>query len=168
MTRLLLATTVIAGLISNWDAASAGDRATSLLGSGGGHPYASLVLLHHHTKTRSLDGISNPPFSDWFCVFGARRVCHEWTVRPRRIRLSSDGAYGADTEVRAVPVQQHARQHVPKAAVLAKRQLTRKPTATEPRPADAPAGADYERLRYDVLKACWDQVEEFMKWREGR
>lgn len=127
------------------------------------------IAYRHASDTRNHErshDASNYPFSDWFCVFGARRVCHSGAVRPKWTRQSSTLSggrlwiYGADLNNYQLPVQQHTRRHLPAATVLAKRKLDH----DTPRPAGSLAGADNLTVRQ-----CWDTVQAFEKWeREQR
>lgn len=172
MTRLFLG---IAVLALNWDAVSAGEH-----------------RIHHgaDTPTRPLSALINQrssseksAFPDFFCIFGTGngRMCHSDTIRSsRRVRISSNHDFGTDLPgLSELSDQRISRRRVSKTAILAKRSVKWKevvPTAsklsitpdTRPRPAQMPAGADYGQLRYDVIKACWDDVNAFIRWREGR
>lgn len=116
--------------------------------------------IHHHE--RSIND-SYSPFSNYSCVFGTGygRMCHRNdTVRPRRIRVSSNFVYGADFDA-PMPVKWKPRQHLQSPAVLAKRPVKRAQHNIVPRPVEPLAGADSLTLRQ-----CWDTVEMFYRWRE--
>lgn len=171
MTRLLLG---IAILSFNWDAASAGEHRSI---RGADTPTRPLSAPTNHERNLG----EKSPFFDHFCIFGTGygRVCHFDTIRPRRIRLSSIQVYDADFGAPQLSDQRVSRRRVSSAAILAKRSVKRKEvvppgpkilstTDTRPRPAQMPAGADYGQLRYDVIKACWDDVDAFIRWREAQ
>lgn len=126
--------------------------------------------IHHHE--RSIND-SHSPFSDYSCIFGTGygRLCNRHdTVRPRRVRISSNFVYDADIDA-PMPVKWKPRQHLQSTAILAKRPVKRKEVmpsafglhstnATRPRPANSLAGAEYLTMRQ-----CWDSVESFYRWR---
>lgn len=93
-------------------------------------PITAMAGSHHHHGERSIHDPQHP-FSDWFCVFGNGRVCHDGTASPKRVRVHTGSqvqtrSFASVRKLPSVSIKRSSRRHLQPPAAVAERTVITK------------------------------------------